>query len=227
MNNSSQLEDAVEFADNPEPRCPCVLLLDTSGSMEGARINALNQGLIAFRDNIIKDSLASRRVEIAIVTFNSQVRLVQDFLTMDQFQPPILVASGQTYMGSGIERALDLADARKKSYRDHGVSYYRPWVFMITDGKPEGEAVEIVQRAAARIKASEGNKGIAFFAVGVQDADMSRLAQISVRTPIKLEGLKFNEMFVWLSTSMQGVSHSDPGDVMVPLPAVGWGHVSQ
>jgi uncharacterized protein with von Willebrand factor type A (vWA) domain len=27
------LEDAVEFAENPDPRCPCVLLLDTSGSM--------------------------------------------------------------------------------------------------------------------------------------------------------------------------------------------------
>jgi hypothetical protein len=25
------LEEAVEFAENPEPRCPCVLLLDTSG----------------------------------------------------------------------------------------------------------------------------------------------------------------------------------------------------
>ena len=25
----------LEFADNPEPRCPCVLLLDTSKSMSG------------------------------------------------------------------------------------------------------------------------------------------------------------------------------------------------
>jgi uncharacterized protein with von Willebrand factor type A (vWA) domain len=29
------------FADNPEPRCPCVLLLDTSGSMGGAAIRQL------------------------------------------------------------------------------------------------------------------------------------------------------------------------------------------
>lgn len=26
---------AAEFADNPEPRCPCLLLLDTSVSMRG------------------------------------------------------------------------------------------------------------------------------------------------------------------------------------------------
>ena len=34
------LADAVEFAENQEPRCPCVLLLDTSGSMEGRPIAA-------------------------------------------------------------------------------------------------------------------------------------------------------------------------------------------
>lgn len=34
-----------EFTDNPDPRCACVLLLDTSSSMSGAPIAALNQGL--------------------------------------------------------------------------------------------------------------------------------------------------------------------------------------
>jgi hypothetical protein len=35
----------AEFADNPEPRCPCLLLLDNSGSMRGAPISELNEGL--------------------------------------------------------------------------------------------------------------------------------------------------------------------------------------
>jgi hypothetical protein len=30
--------DQAEFADNPEPRCPVVLVLDTSGSMKGEPI---------------------------------------------------------------------------------------------------------------------------------------------------------------------------------------------
>ena len=37
------------FADNPEPRCPCVLLLDTSGSMAGQPIRELNDGIQAFK----------------------------------------------------------------------------------------------------------------------------------------------------------------------------------
>lgn len=34
--------DTIAFAENPEPRCACLLVLDVSGSMEGERIEALN-----------------------------------------------------------------------------------------------------------------------------------------------------------------------------------------
>ena len=35
----------VEFAENPEPRCPCLLLLDTSASMGGDKLVELNDAL--------------------------------------------------------------------------------------------------------------------------------------------------------------------------------------
>ena len=71
MFDSFRLDEAVEFAENPEARCPCVLLLDTSGSMQGTPIDALNEGLYALKEDLMKNSLASRRVEVAVVTFNS------------------------------------------------------------------------------------------------------------------------------------------------------------
>ena len=52
MTSSSALEEAVEFAENPEPRCPCVLLLDTSGSMNGPALDALNEGLKSFKNDL-------------------------------------------------------------------------------------------------------------------------------------------------------------------------------
>lgn len=211
--------DNVEFAENPEPRCPCVLLLDTSGSMGGAPITALNQGLQTFKDNLIKDPLASRRVEVAIVTFDSKVQILQDFVTADRFQPPILTAQGGTDMAGGIQTALDLIQARKTQYRTNGVTYYRPWVFMITDGEPN----DGYQPAAQRVKEEEGQKRVAFFAVGVEGANMARLKDIVVRTPLQLIGLNFQEMFVWLSASMQKISNSkDENQVAMDSPA-GWG----
>jgi len=201
-----------------------VLLLDTSGSMDGAPITALNDGLRIFRDDICKDSLASRRVEVAVVTFDSAVTVVQDFVTADQFQPPILTAQGSTVMGTGIHKALDLIQARKSQYKAGGVLYYRPWVFMITDGEPQGEPYDIVVQAAHRVHEDEERKRVAFFAVGVENANMARLADIVVRTPVKLRGLNFAEMFVWLSRSAQAVSHSATDD-QVALPPPGWGTV--
>src|SRR5438046_10706326 len=62
----------LEFADNPEPRCPCVLLLDTSQSMAGERITALNDGLQGFRQELLKDLLARQRVEDTIMTFGGR-----------------------------------------------------------------------------------------------------------------------------------------------------------
>ena len=216
--------DEIEFAENPEPRCPCVLLLDMSGSMSGAPIGALNQGIQTFKDALIQDALASRRVEIAIVTFESQVTVVQDFVTADQFQPTLLKAGGATFMGTAILKGLDMVQDRKMQYRQNGITYYRPWVFMITDGEPQGEDGDVVARASERIQSEEDGKGVAFFAVGVERANMDRLKDIAARAPVKLKGLNFGEMFVWLSTSMQRVSHSQVGE-QVELPPVGWGTV--
>ena len=71
MTPNRRLLESAEFADNPEPRCPCLLLVDTSGSMKGERIDSLNEGLRTFRRELLRDGLAARRVEVAVVTFDS------------------------------------------------------------------------------------------------------------------------------------------------------------
>ena len=217
-------EAGLEFADNPEPRCPCILLLDTSGSMKGERINALNDGLRTFRDEVSKDALAKRRVEVAILTFGGAVQVVQDFVTVEDFQPPVLQPGGLTPMGCAIQRALDLLDVRKGLYKTNGVAYYRPWVFLVTDGSPEGEPEEAICQAAQRVRTEEAAKRVAFFAVGVEGADMTKLAELSPRPPLRLRGLRFVDLFVWLSRSTQQVANSRVGD-QVALPPVDWGSV--
>jgi uncharacterized protein YegL len=223
MSEDPKLEE-IEFAENPEPRCPCVLLLDTSGSMSGHATKALGQGLRTFKDALIQDPLASRRVEIAIVTFDTSVNVVQDFVTADQYEPTPLSAGGATAMGTAVITGLDMVQNRKIQYRENGITYYRPWIFMITDGEPQGEAGEIIEQATQRIQTEEENKGVAFFAVGVEGANMEKLQAIASRAPVKLNGLNFGEMFIWLSASMQRVSHSKV-DEQVDLPPLGWGTV--
>ena len=214
----------LEFADNPEPRCPCILLLDTSGSMRGERIAALNAGLRTFREEVCKDALARRRVEVAVIAFGGDVRVVQDFVTVEDFRPPLLQPAGLTPMARAIQQALDLLDVRKGQYKTNGVSYYRPWVFLITDGAPEGEPEAVIREAGRRVRAEETAKRVAFFAVGVEGADMAQLTELSPRPPLKLQGLRFVDLFVWLSRSAQQVAHSRVGD-QVALPPVDWGTI--
>ena len=214
------LEESVEFAENPEPRCPLVLLLDVSGSMSGDKINNLNEGIKILKDDLEKDDLAKLRTEVAIVSFGQGVNVVQDFVTVNKFEPPILKTNGLTPMGTGINKALDIISERKKIYKENNIGYYRPWVFMITDGIPT-EDNEVVEGASRRINKMENEKAVVFFAVGVDNADMAKLKEIVKRPPLKLKGIDFREMFQWLSVSMQSVSHSNTDD-KVKLPPPEW-----
>jgi len=190
--------------------------------MAGAKIDGLNEGLRVLKTELMHDELASRRVELAIITFGDNgVSIVQDFITAANFEPPFLHSDGSTPMGRAIEEGLELLRLRKGTYRANGVAYYRPWIFLITDGQP----TDSTAIAAARVQAEEAANGLAFFAVGVEGASVQSLAQISaVRPPVKLKGLSFRELFQWLSASQSQVSSSRVGE-QVLLPPVNWGTV--
>jgi uncharacterized protein YegL len=210
--SSSNAFGAVEFAENPEPRVPCVLVVDTSTSMHGPRIDELNKGLESYKRELLADPLAAKRVEVAVVTFGGRVSRLVEFVTAENFQPPKLQVIGGTPMGEGISVALDMIEERKENYREAGIAYYRPWAFLITDGEPNDHWKPMI----SRVQAGEQQKSFCFFAVGVEGANMEILEQICVRKPLWLQGTKFRELFSWLSNSQQAVSRSSPGDE-VPL----------
>lgn len=207
----------LELATNPDPRCACLLLLDTSGSMTGAPLDALNAGLQTFQNDLQEDGLARQRVEIAIVTFGGGVTIVQDFISARDFTAPHLSAHGGTPMGEAIVTGIQMVKHRKQTYKDNGVPYYQPWVFLITDGDPTDEwklAAEMARRESAA-------KSLTFFAAAVHQANTDTLKMITDRV-IKLDGINFRELFLWLSASQKRVSGSKPGD-QTALPATTFG----
>src|SRR5690606_16674892 len=128
---------------------------------------------------------------------------------------------GLTPLGEAVNLAIDLIEERKRTYRANGVSYYRPWLLCITDGVPTDDTTH----AASRIATAEAAKGLAFLAVAVEGADLDALSKLSVREPMRLAGVRFAELFVWLSASQARVSSSQVGEaVALPAPS-GWAEV--
>jgi uncharacterized protein YegL len=209
-----------DFAVNPEPRLPCVLLLDVSESMKGKPIAELNDGLRTYKSELSADPLAARRVEVAVVAFGGEVKTVCDFTTADAFAPPTLSVSGNTPMGAAMHQGMLMVQQRKQAYRDNGIAYFRPWIFLITDGAPTDDW----KPAAQKVKEGEEGRAFAFFVVGVAGADFKVLEQIGGRQPLKLQGLRFRDLFEWLSNSQRSVSQSQPGQedrIALPNPS-GW-----
>jgi uncharacterized protein YegL len=227
MEQNPFLQEAGQqrFADNPEPRCASLLILDVSGSMLGEPLRQLQEGIEVYKDSLHSEPLARQRVEVAILTFGGKVELMCPFATVDAFSIPRLEARGDTPMGQAVVEGLSLLNSQKTVYKQHGIAYYRPWIFLLTDGGPTDAHTHYWAEAAQRVKEGESKKSFSFFAVGVEGADMRRLSEISVREPLKLQGLEFRKMFEWLSASQQAVSRSTPGDTVKLETPAGWAQI--
>ncbi|MGY4856849.1 vWA domain-containing protein [Cryobacterium sp. AP23] len=194
---------------NRDPRAACVLVIDVSGSMSGAPIQELERGYNLFITQINEDPLARKRAEIAVVTFGSEANLLVPFQEARNLESASFVVDGSTNMAAGIDLALDQIEERKQQYRESGIEYFRPWVFLLSDGSPNSGSK--LDQAIARLNAVEAKRGVVVFAVGVgQAVDIEQLRLLSKdRVPLLLEGLNFAAMFSWLSNSMQAVSTSN------------------
>ncbi len=229
IQDAEHVYDTVEFADNPEARCSIVLILDVSDSMGfngGVRINTVNNALAKFRDAIQEDALTSLRADVAVIAFNNEAWLAQDFTNGTAFEPPVLTAYGGTNFSKAINLALDTIAARKQSYRDGGIAYYRSLAYFLTDGIPEHDSNADLEQAAVRLAKAEEAKQVAFFSFLVRDSarrtDMSQLTGLAPpqRPPVELTNMEqLTSSIVWLSRSAAAVSHSQPGEgVRLPSP---------
>lgn len=161
---------------------PFYLLCDVSGSM-GPHIGTLNQALADFRDALAKDPVLSDKVQFGVVDFSDDARDViplGDFTAADIEQHRLSARGGTSYaaaftkMGEVIKR--DIAAGRSQ------FKYFRPAVYFLTDGYPNGG--DGWQAAFAALTefdpaSGHGNKSYPLFVpFGIGDADTAVLSQL-------------------------------------------------
>lgn len=205
--------DPLPITNQGERHVPAVLLVDTSGSMSGTPIAELNQGLVAFGQALQEDSLALGRAEVCVISFNSNVETEMSFRPATDYQAPVLSANGLTSLNEAIEAGLDAIESRKAEYKAQGVSYYRPWLFVLTDGVPTDTERE--SASMERLRKAIRNKKVVYMPMGIGNADTAKLQEYypdetQAKIVLKADASNFKEAFVWLSQSLSVVSQSDP-----------------
>jgi uncharacterized protein YegL len=211
----------VALVDNTEQRTPLVLVLDRSGSMSGAPIEQLNAGLKLLEQELKADAIAAKRVRLLVVQYGGfdEAEILEDWKDAMDFVAPVLEASGTTPTGQAVDLALAKIEEEKQNFKQAGVAYTRPWLFLMSDGQPTDDWTS----AAERCRQAEQNNKVAIFPIAVgEGAQADAMGQFSSKGSAnvkKLNGLKFQELFLWLSASMKVVSQSRPGG-QAQLPAV-------
>lgn len=219
-----------ETPENFDTRCLCVLVLDTSYSMEGGPIDELNKGLLGFGDFLKAKNATRYGVEVSIITFNSNVECVQEPALVDDMDStskfPLTVA-GTTKLVDGVRAAIQKVEDRKQWYRNNGLSWYRPWIVLITDGFPDKD--QNIDELAKEIELGAKGKHFAFLPMGTQGSDPQTLTKIAKGgfSPLPIDWQKFENLFKWLSNSINEGMNSKDGkvkfDPVSDFARDGWG----
>ena len=210
---------AGESAVNQEMKCLCGFVLDVSGSMRGQRLEALNQGMKDFYNEIQSGEGVSEKLidqlEVAIIQFDEEAQILRNpaLLEEDEVPPTLTERGSTTETVVAMEEAIRMVEERKAWYKETGQKYYRPWIVVLTDGEPYGDrATEAdINAIASRVATETEGKKYFVMGIGVGEANMDLLRKMCGKA-LPLSGTKFTEFFKWLSNSLSTVSKSKEGE---------------
>ena len=207
--------DDSELANNPNPRLLICFVFDVSGSISGHKIDEINKGLKGLLDTILENQITRYSSDIAILTFGGTVKKILDFGDIENIKISNVSAGGLTPMGEAVLKALDMLEDREKQYGENAVYYWKPWLFIMSDGAATDDIEIAAKKTCNLIK----NNKLDLYSIPILPGTPDELNKFC-GTTISLKELKFEKFFEWLSQSIAGKSESTPGtEYKLPSPS--------
>ena len=192
----------MELVDNYR-RLPVYLVVDTSASMGGPPIVAVNQGLQLFADHIKQDQHCRDTVSVGVIRFDSDAERVCPLTEAAQFVPPQLHVGGGTALSLALkELKTAIADEMRPRSEDYPGDY-KPMVFLFTDGAPNPG--DPWREAADALWETKGQRPGVLVAIGAgSGVDVDMLKQLAPESTYLLSDLdsgKMQQLFKWIANS--------------------------
>ena len=183
-------------------RLPVYLLIDTSGSMRGEAIQAVNVGLQALVSALRQDPYALESVSVSIITFDLEAKELMPLTPLDEIQiPEILVpSSGATFLGAALELLISRVDRDIVRTTPDQKGDWRPLLFVMTDGSPND--TQAYHEMTAEIK--KRNFGNIVVCAAGPKAKIDVLKELSSNIVFleTTDSSSFSSFFKWVSASV-------------------------
>jgi uncharacterized protein YegL len=159
---------------------PMYFVGDESHSMNGAPIDAVNQGLLDLRDEVAKHPLIGKKVRFGIITFadSAQTRLQLSELSEELVLPTLAPRGRGTSYASAFEALRHAIPADVALLKASGYQVHRPSVFFLSDGLPT-EKQDKWQGRLEELKDPGFKERPNILAFGVGEADPSVIKQLA------------------------------------------------
>jgi len=211
-----------EIPTSTEKRTLVCFVLDVSGSMVGDPITELNTALNEFVHEMANDITFAHNIEVSVVTFDSNVKVLQDAILSDEITHNFqLRPSGTTALVDGVRKGIEIVNDRKQYYKQYGLLYTRAFIVLVTDGAPDSD--QDVSGLKKQIENDTKNGKYVFMSLGVTGADMNVLQNISgyletgrnpdgsikgyeLIKPLPLKGTAFKGFFQFIAQSSKAAS---------------------
>ncbi len=199
-------------------RLPVYILLDTSGSMYGEPIQALNNALSGMINTLRADAQALDSLWISIITFDREVQEVVPLTELVNFQLPEITCpeSGPTNMGRALSLLCEKVNIEVRKGSDTQKGDWRPLLFIMTDGSPSD--LQEFREAVPKVKAF--NFGVIIGCAAGPKAKDSFLKEIT-DTVVHLDtadSLTLKSFFKWVSDTIEQGNKSMGTVEAVALP---------
>lgn len=139
---NKESSDSMNFTPARARMLPVIILADTSGSMNGEKIDSLNKSMSEMIESFRQNDSVQAEINVAIITFGGSAKIVRDLTPVDETTIPTFTAGGATPLGAAIKLATDLIEDRERLPKNA----YRPVIVLLTDGIPTDDADSAISK---------------------------------------------------------------------------------